>query len=109
MILVMLCGVWNTAMKVEWEVPQCFSPMGSSTSQYWNGSINVMVSEGSTITYEFITLKYGFFVRSHCIPLFQISTLTLLQEANKDKVDLTEEQHLTSSQAIRNACTAFKK
>ncbi|RCN53505.1 LisH protein [Ancylostoma caninum] len=37
-----------------------------------------------------------------------ISTLTLLQEANKDKVDLTEEQHLTSSQAIRNACTAFK-
>ncbi|KHJ95098.1 LisH protein [Oesophagostomum dentatum] len=37
-----------------------------------------------------------------------ISTLTLLQEANKDKVDLTEEQHLTSSQAIRNACSAFK-
>ncbi|KAK6059696.1 hypothetical protein COOONC_02659 [Cooperia oncophora] len=37
-----------------------------------------------------------------------ISTLTLLQEANKDKIDLTEEQHLTSSQAIRNASAAFK-
>ncbi|XGW32162.1 hypothetical protein V3C99_010381 [Haemonchus contortus] len=37
-----------------------------------------------------------------------ISTLTLLQEANKDKIDLTEEQHLTSSQAIRNASAAFR-
>ncbi|VDO87390.1 unnamed protein product [Heligmosomoides polygyrus] len=38
-----------------------------------------------------------------------MSTLTLLQEASKDKVDLTEEQHLTSSQAIRNAVAAFQR
>ncbi|WKY05016.1 hypothetical protein Q1695_005767 [Nippostrongylus brasiliensis] len=38
-----------------------------------------------------------------------MSTLTVLQDASKeDKIDLTEEQHLTSSQAIRNAVSAFK-
>lgn len=37
-----------------------------------------------------------------------ISTLTLLHGSNKEKIDLTEEQHLTSSQAIRNAVSDFK-
>uniref|UniRef100_A0A0K0CU89 LisH domain-containing protein n=1 Tax=Angiostrongylus cantonensis TaxID=6313 RepID=A0A0K0CU89_ANGCA len=37
-----------------------------------------------------------------------ISTLTLLQGSNKEKVELTEEQHLTSAEAVRNAVSDFK-
>ncbi|KAJ1355503.1 hypothetical protein KIN20_012943 [Parelaphostrongylus tenuis] len=37
-----------------------------------------------------------------------ISTLTLLQGSNKERIDLTEEQHLTSSQVIRNTVSDFK-
>ncbi|VDM58361.1 unnamed protein product [Angiostrongylus costaricensis] len=37
-----------------------------------------------------------------------ISTLTLLQGSNKEKIDLTEEQHLTSAEAVRNAVSDFK-